>query len=616
MIICPYCGTSNDNDAPVCTVCGGILAANTLHLRQGSLLGRYELGKVLGQGGFGVTYAGRDTLLGRGVAVKELFPEGSSRRGSLVLPPRSSNFPLEREKFLEEARTLAQFDHPSIVRVWDAFELNDTAYLVMEFLRGETLGKRMERPISSDEIEDIARKLLGGLEQVHSSGMLHRDIKPDNIYLTQDARAVLIDFGSARAYAEGGAASTHTRLVTPGYAPPEQYASSAKFGPYTDLYALGATLYHALSGKMPPPATDRMLGTALEPLPGSVPSGLRQLIERCMALEVLKRPQSVREVIGLLDSQGFPENLHTPSQPHGIPRNNNTDSSQTSSTPPELDPAMWDEWPSRSPIPSSSRSTPTPVPIFADVVHPPGGNLVQAIDRAADGARLRLAPGKFALNRALEIKKNIILVGSGREQTRIIGEAEGYLMYASGGKLTLEGLTLEHTGRRPADVLVSSTTLEVKNVRIAGGLTDPAGDGGNGIVLLGGADATLEGCIAEQNAASGLFLSETARVFSTGSQFIHNGSCGIAFFGHSSGLIRKNICTSNSLHGIVVTDEAQPILEENTFERNKECGVAFLGRSRGRAFDNVANGNALHPFYVSRDSKPSLQGNIGEVVRK
>jgi len=590
MITCPYCGTSNDNDAPVCTVCGGILAANTLHLRQGSILGRYELGKVLGQGGFGVTYAGRDTLLGRGVAVKELFPEGSSRRGSSVVPPRSSNFVLEREKFLEEARTLAQFDHPSIVRVWDAFELNGTAYLVMEFLRGETLGKRMERPLSSGEVEDIARKILGGLEQVHAANMLHRDIKPDNIYLTQDARAVLIDFGSARAFAEGGAASTHTRLVTPGYAPPEQYASSAKFGPYTDLYALGATLYHALSGKMPPPATDRMLGTALEPLPNSVPVGLRLLIERCMALEVVKRPQSVLEVIGLLSADAR------------VP----VSSSAPYSNPPTS---------SASPV-RSSAPTPVPTPIPADVVHPPGGNLVQAIDRAADGARLRLAAGKFSLPRALEIKKSITLVGVGREQTRITGEVEGYLVYASGGKLTLEGLTLEHTGRRPADVLVSSTTLEVRNVRIAGGLTDPAGDGGNGIVLLGGADATLEGCVSEQNAASGLFLSETARVFSTGSQFIHNGSCGIAFFGHSSGLIRKNICTSNSLHGIVVTDEAQPILEENTFERNKECGVAFLGRSRGRAFDNVANGNALHPFYVSRDSKPSLQGNVGEVVRK
>ena len=606
MIICPYCGTSNDNDAPVCTVCGGILAANTLHLRQGSLLGRYELGKVLGQGGFGVTYAGRDTLLGRGVAVKELFPEGSSRRGNAVVPPRSSNFALEREKFLEEARTLAQFDHPSIVRVWDAFELFDTAYLVMEFLRGETLGKRMERPLSSAEVEDIARKLLGGLEQVHAANMLHRDIKPDNIYLTQDARAVLIDFGSARAFAEGGAASTHTRLVTPGYAPPEQYASSAKFGPYTDLYALGATLYHALSGKMPPPATDRMLGTALEPLPNSVPVGLRLLIERCMALEVVKRPQSVREVIGLL---GQTSDLRR-GPAREVPQLDQD--TQTS----EPRPVVSAQPASSASSVRPSAPTPVPVPIPADVVHPPGGNLVQAIDRAADGARLRLAAGKFALTRALEIKKSITLVGAGRELTRITGEAEGFLVYASGGKLTLEGLTLEHTGRRPADVLVSSTTLEVRNVRIAGGLTDPAGDGGNGLVLLGGADATLEGCISEQNAASGLFLSETARVFSTGSQFIHNGSCGIAFFGHSSGLIRKNICTSNSLHGVVVTDEAQPILEENTFERNKECGVAFLGRSRGRAFDNVANGNALHPFYVSRDSKPSLQGNVGEVVRK
>ena len=106
----------------------------------------------------------------------------------------------------------------------------------------------------------------------------------DNIFLTHDHRTVLIDFGSARTY-HSNRTVRHTQLVTPGYAAPEQYASSAKFGPYTDLYALGATLYHALSGKMPPPATDRMLGTPLEPLPNTVPSGLRQLIERCMALE-------------------------------------------------------------------------------------------------------------------------------------------------------------------------------------------------------------------------------------------------------------------------------------------------------------------------------------------
>lgn len=578
LLICPFCGTLNESSASVCRVCGGRFGSESQYLPQGHKLGRYELGKVLGQGGFGVTYAGRDTLLGRGVAIKEFFPQGSVRQVLTVIPPRNIDFTHEKTRFLEEARLLAQFDHPGIVRVWDTFEAFDTVYLVMEFLKGETLGKRMEQPIFEQEVMDITRQILAALDVVHSCGMLHRDIKPDNIFLAQEGRAVLIDFGSARTFAQGEAKS-HTRLVTPGYAPPEQYASQAKFGPYTDLYALGATLYHALLGEMPPAATDRLLGVALKPLPAHVSFSLRALLERCLALEVAKRPQAVQDVLTLFEEGARSPRRNTPQ---------NLPSPQPEATAISLD----------------------------EPISPSGDQLVKAIRFSPEGGTLRLTAGKFVLPQALEIKKSLKLIGLGSDKTTIVGSDEGFVLYSSSGTLHLEGLTLEHTGKKPSDVLVVSHRLNIEKCIIRGGIVDASGDGGNGIVLLGSADATIKQSVCERNGSSGVFLSDSSRAYMEGNRFSHNGSCGVAYFGRSSGVARKNVCSGNDLHGVVVTDDAQPILEENVLERNRECGVAFLGHSRGRAFDNALSGNVLHPIFVAREARPSLQGNSGHVVRR
>ena len=304
---CPFCSTSISPYAAQCPACGGSLAPNHLPPKHRIKL-RYQLETVLGQGGFGITYRAQDTLLGGYIALKEFFPQGVRRIGGIVVvqPPLTSlEFAEQRERFVQEAQTLAQFNHPGIVKVLDVFEEGGTAYYAMELLEGETLGQRLERQgaLLGPEVESLALRLGQALERVHSVDLLHRDLKPDNVMLTQDGRAVLIDFGSARKMSLN--TSSMTRLVSSGYSPLEQYATQARFGPPTDLYALGGTLYHALLGKAPPGATDRAAQLAsLEPLPASTPFGLVQALEGALKMNAGQRPQSVGAFLSLIKPGG------------------------------------------------------------------------------------------------------------------------------------------------------------------------------------------------------------------------------------------------------------------------------------------------------------------------
>ncbi|KEF34348.1 hypothetical protein RDMS_08085 [Deinococcus sp. RL] len=319
---CPACGSVTPPGAATCPACGSPLGTQTLP--PGTVLGgKYRLDRVLGQGGFGITYAATQLQLGARVAIKELFPAGTLRHGQTVRPPVTLNLAAweqAKRDFTEEGRILARFSHPDIVRVMDLFEEAGTAYLVMEFLEGETLGSRIERggALPPGEVEAMARRVLGALGLVHGAGLLHRDLKPDNILLEKGGRVVLIDFGAARGYAQGQTVS-HTRLVTPGYAPLEQYGTAARFGPYTDIYALGATLHHALTGQAPPPATDRMLGMPLPPLPAGTPLGLRRAIERSLEVKVTDRPQTTAEVLSLLAPAPVPGPTPPKPAPSGPP---------------------------------------------------------------------------------------------------------------------------------------------------------------------------------------------------------------------------------------------------------------------------------------------------------
>ena len=281
-------------------------------LKAGQLIGRYEIVSVLGQGGFGITYRARDVQLGREVAIKEYLPSALAVRqdGSTVLPrttKMADDFGWGRDRFVTEGRTLASLHRvPAIVQVFDFLEANGTAYIVMELLSGATLEERINTGgrLKPEEVDRILWPLLDGLEQVHAAGFLHRDIKPANILLDAAGNPTLIDFGASRAAMVGRTAAM-TAIFTPGYAAAEQM-TSAKQGPWTDIYGLAATIYHAIAGKAPPNAFDRMLDDCYEPLgklaPAGFSPGVLAGVDAGLTVAARDRPQSIagwRPILGM-----------------------------------------------------------------------------------------------------------------------------------------------------------------------------------------------------------------------------------------------------------------------------------------------------------------------------
>ena len=265
--------------------------------------GKFTVGRVLGEGGFGITYKGAHRELRRLVAIKEYIPGHAQRVGTAISVPASQQaaFVREREGLLKEAQVLFGLRDPGIVQVHDAFLENGTAYIVMEYLEGRTLEARIrqEGRIPADEVQRLALALGQALEAVHAQHLLHRDIKPANIMLTPEERIVLIDFGSARAF-QRDRTQRHTRIVTPGYAAPEQYSEEARFEPYTDIFGLGATLYHALTGAPPPSAIDRLHSGRTLSFSAGLPVPLAAAVRQALELRVDDRPSSVAAFLDLV----------------------------------------------------------------------------------------------------------------------------------------------------------------------------------------------------------------------------------------------------------------------------------------------------------------------------
>lgn len=275
---CMGCMNVYDEQYDVCPYCGyvdGTPAKEAYHLIPGTLLhGKYIVGKVIGYGGFGVTYVGWDNVLEQKVAIKEYLPGEFATRVTgeenitVYSGEKAHQFEIGREKFSDEARRLAQFNSvEGVVEIKDTFRENDTAYIVMEFLEGETLKARLEREkkLSPEEAIPIIKEILMTLEKVHEGNIIHRDISPDNIFLCEDGRVKLLDFGAAR-YATVQHSKSLSVILKEGYAPEEQYRSKGEQGSWSDVYAVAATMYKMLTGVTPEDAMERAENDRLKPV--------------------------------------------------------------------------------------------------------------------------------------------------------------------------------------------------------------------------------------------------------------------------------------------------------------------------------------------------------------
>jgi len=307
--LCMGCMSINKTGSTVCPQCG--FDSNTqyssLVLPYRTILNKkFLIGKVLGKGGFGITYLAWDLVLQTAVAIKEYLPstlvarENQCQNVEAHSDQDRTEFEYGLKQFLQEARTLAQFSHNNVVRVREFFAANKTAYLVMDYYKGVSLTEFLhlkDYRLSEQDALKIMLPILNGLAQVHQKGFLHRDIKPDNIYLVDNAHPVLLDFGAARS-ALGHKSLSLSVILTPGFAPFEQYMSNGEFTPSTDIYSVAATIYYMTTGIKPHEATTRLQNDPIIHLANLEPSLSRRFADSVMkALSVYPehRPQSIEE---------------------------------------------------------------------------------------------------------------------------------------------------------------------------------------------------------------------------------------------------------------------------------------------------------------------------------
>jgi len=299
------------------------------HIKLGTTLqrGKYRVEAIIGEGGFGNTYMATNCETGERIAIKEFFWRGVTERddmtGSISVSDISlyEVFKQQKEKFRKEAARLQQFNNPHIVRVYDQFEENGTAYYVMDFIDGESLSEKMKRtglPLTEQEVRELLPQMLDALKCVHDAGLLHLDLKPGNLMVDKLGNVKLIDFGASKQLdtQRGGATAKTRQTYTNGYAPREQMDENfSKYGPWTDLYALGATLYCLLTKRRPPMPLDLDDDESDDkhialPFPENISEDTKSLIRWMMNTNRSRRPQSVSEMMGFANTTSQQSSHH------------------------------------------------------------------------------------------------------------------------------------------------------------------------------------------------------------------------------------------------------------------------------------------------------------------
>ena len=281
--------------------------------------GKYRIEKVLGQGGFGITYLARQQSTGQEVCVKEFFMRDfcsrSANNYSVTLGTSANKDLLERyrNKFIKEARTISTLDHPNIIHIYDIFQENGTAYYVMDYIDGESLSEMVKHrgTLPEQEAVNYIRAVGDALRYIHQRNINHLDVKPGNIMVRRsDSRVFLLDFGMSKQYDTAGNQTSSTPLgISHGFAPIEQYSPEGikAFSPQTDIYSLGATLYYLITGATPPPASE-LFASELDGFPSTISASVKKAVNLAMKPQKKERPQSVDDFLKLL-----PQNAQTES---------------------------------------------------------------------------------------------------------------------------------------------------------------------------------------------------------------------------------------------------------------------------------------------------------------
>ena len=301
----------------VCPECGrpyGSVKAESFALKPGTILdGKYLVGEMLGQGGFGITYIGFDLLLEQKVAIKEYYPMSTgmvSREGHSTVVWSSAMMGKTGtqkgfDSFLKEARKMAKLGGiPGVVGVKSVFIQNETAYIVMDFIEGETLLKKLQKngPMDFDSCIRLMTPIMQSLAEVHKHGIIHRDISPDNIMVQSDGKLILLDLGAAKdldIQGKDGNVQSSQMVAKHGFSPVEQYGQAGKIGPWTDVYAMAATIYYCCTGVLPPSATDRTIGDTLTCRPRLTKEQF-DVLAFCMSVLPQKRPQNMDALLQIV----------------------------------------------------------------------------------------------------------------------------------------------------------------------------------------------------------------------------------------------------------------------------------------------------------------------------
>lgn len=332
-VYCLHCMQAFSDTESVCPHCGATAAPESLlhHLKPGSVLReKYMIGKVIGEGGFGITYIGRDLMLDMRIAVKEYFLKGFSNRNNnfsneitVSQVGKKNDYTTDMNRFLSEARTLAKFStEPGVVCVRDFFQENGTAYIVMEYLDGITLRDYLAQygPMQITTLLPLMDPILRALSGIHRQDLIHRDISPDNIMLLKNGQLKLLDFGAAREVDNEKSISV---VLKPGYAPEEQYRTKGRQGSWTDVYAMSATIYKCITGVTPDESLQRVFEDELKPpsqLGADISPEIETAIMQGMSIKISERVQTMddlRYAFGLSASQES-NNLIIQSYPTGV----------------------------------------------------------------------------------------------------------------------------------------------------------------------------------------------------------------------------------------------------------------------------------------------------------